>query len=120
MKDARRSVLRGAAKGVGAGRRIDLLIVDDDEEIRNLLARRFGRCGFEVQEAANAARALTEVSDDALANNERSHKIEVFRRARGNKLRAARALGIHRRTLYRLLEKHGIQTTEDTENGSTN
>ena len=32
---------------------------------------------------------------------------EVIRRCRGNKAAAARSLGLHRRTLYRLLERKG-------------
>jgi DNA-binding NtrC family response regulator len=36
------------------------------------------------------------------------HIAETYRRHQGNKARTARALGIGRRTLYRLLEKYGI------------
>ena len=43
-----------------------------------------------------------------LASIERAHLIDVLRECDGNKAQAARALGIHRRKLYRLLEKHGI------------
>ena len=32
---------------------------------------------------------------------------EVIRRCQGNKAAAARSLGLHRRTLYRILEKQG-------------
>jgi DNA-binding NtrC family response regulator len=39
---------------------------------------------------------------------ERAHIVEVLRQERGNKARAARALGIHRRKLYRLLERYEI------------
>lgn len=45
---------------------------------------------------------------DALAAIEKAHVIEVLNRERGNKARAARALGVNRRSLYRLLEKYGI------------
>jgi len=40
---------------------------------------------------------------------ERAHIIEVLRQEKGNKARAARALGIHRRKLYRLLERLEIE-----------
>ena len=39
---------------------------------------------------------------------ERQHILQAMEAAAGNKVRAARALGISRRRLYRLLEKHGL------------
>jgi transcriptional regulator with PAS, ATPase and Fis domain len=39
----------------------------------------------------------------------RHHIADTFQRYQGNKARTARALGISRRTLYRLLEKHDIE-----------
>ena len=42
----------------------------------------------------------------------REHVLETFRRHTGNKAQTARALGIGRRTLYRLLEKYHIAETE--------
>jgi transcriptional regulator with GAF, ATPase, and Fis domain len=39
---------------------------------------------------------------------ERAHIIDVLRQERGNKARAARSLGIHRRKLYRLMERFEI------------
>jgi DNA-binding NtrC family response regulator len=38
----------------------------------------------------------------------RQHIVATYTRHSGNKARTARALGIGRRTLYRLLEKYGI------------
>ena len=49
---------------------------------------------------------------DDLASIERAKVIEILRRESGNKTRAARALGIDRRKLYRLVEKYEIQTHE--------
>ncbi|HEX7376728.1 MAG TPA: sigma-54 dependent transcriptional regulator [Pirellulales bacterium] len=45
---------------------------------------------------------------DKLEEIERAHVLEVLEREKGNKARAARVLGINRRSLYRLLEKYGI------------
>ena len=42
---------------------------------------------------------------DDLASLERSHIITVLKRENGNKAKAARVLGIHRRKLYRLIER---------------
>jgi len=58
---------------------------------------------------------LAALPGDDLASIQRAHIIEVLQREKGNKARSARALGINRRSLYRLLEKHGI-TPEDVGN----
>jgi DNA-binding NtrC family response regulator len=57
---------------------------------------------------------LTEDSHelDDLASIEKAHVLDVLRREGGNKARAARALGINRRTLYRLLERYGLQDAD--------
>ena len=44
----------------------------------------------------------------------RLHVIEVYRKHRGNKAQTARALGIGRRSLYRLIEKYDIPDPEPT------
>lgn len=43
-----------------------------------------------------------------LGSLQKDHIAEILEREQGNKSRAARALGISRRALYRLLEKHGL------------
>ena len=55
------------------------------------------------------ARAGTHVDLETL---NRMHVIEVLKQYQGNKARTARALGIGRRSLYRLLEKYGLHTTD--------
>lgn len=53
--------------------------------------------------------AVSEEKDcDKLADLQRSHVLEVLRRENGNKARAARALGIARRSLYRLMDKYDL------------
>ena len=46
---------------------------------------------------------------ETLSDLERSRVIAVLKRERGNKVRAAQALGVNRRSLYRLIEKYAIQ-----------
>ncbi len=58
---------------------------------------------------APAAMRLQPGDTDDLASLERSHIIAVLQKEKGNKARAARALGIHRRKLYRLLERFQIE-----------
>jgi DNA-binding NtrC family response regulator len=51
---------------------------------------------------------IANLETDDLSSIERSKIIEVLKRKGGNKSRAARALGIDRRKLYRLVEKYKI------------
>ena len=52
--------------------------------------------------------AVLPVDTSDLASMERAHIERVLQQEGGNKSRAAKALGIHRRKLYRLLERFGI------------
>ncbi|MBA4019960.1 MAG: sigma-54-dependent Fis family transcriptional regulator [Pirellula sp.] len=45
---------------------------------------------------------------NSLAALQRAHILEILQRERGNKARAARVLGVNRRSLYRLLERYAI------------
>jgi DNA-binding NtrC family response regulator len=59
-------------------------------------------------------------SADNLEGVERRHVMNVLKRTGGNKVHAAKALGVSRRTLYRLIEKYSlneppvVQTPENT------
>ncbi len=51
----------------------------------------------------------------SLEEVEKRHLARVLRETRGNKVKAAKILGIDRRTLYRMAERFGIDLGEDTE-----
>jgi DNA-binding NtrC family response regulator len=61
-----------------------------------------------VEAALESAAPATEAIDPRLAALERAHVLRVLEEYHGNKARTARMLGIHRRTLYRLLDRFGI------------
>lgn len=52
--------------------------------------------------------ALPTGNEDRLDSVERAHIIEVLNRSQGNKAKAARTLGVNRRSLYRMMEKYAI------------
>jgi DNA-binding NtrC family response regulator len=64
---------------------------------------------------ANSEPTHLDATSDDLEAIARSKVVEVMRRERGNKARAARALKIERRKLYRLLEKYQISEAELTD-----
>lgn len=68
----------------------------------------------EILRSSREAPDLPPGSDSDLETINRYHIADTFRRFQGNKTRTARALGISRRTLYRLLEKHGIEADDST------
>lgn len=61
----------------------------------------------EIAAATPASAGSPDLPDD-LQSLQKSKIVEVLNRVRGNKTRAARALGITRRSLYRLLERYGL------------
>jgi DNA-binding NtrC family response regulator len=57
----------------------------------------------------NGAPARPFESPDALDAIERAHVLDILKREQGNKARTARALGINRRSLYRLLKRYQLE-----------
>jgi len=68
---------------------------------------RLGDLPVEVQHSHETRQGRNCVSS-SLDLIERAHVVDVLEREKGNKVQAARALGINRRSLYRLLKRHGI------------
>jgi transcriptional regulator with PAS, ATPase and Fis domain len=62
----------------------------------------------EIVRSSHQVQQPVAISEADLETINRHHIIDTFQRYQGNKARTARALGISRRTLYRLLEKHAI------------
>ncbi len=61
-----------------------------------------------IRAHANPSAAVLVDGEDRLAAIQRAHVVSVLERTKGNKARAARMLGVTRRSLYRLIEKFGL------------
>jgi DNA-binding NtrC family response regulator len=72
-----------------------------------------------VVRAASAATPTAAADPDSLDAVECRHVADVLRREGGNKVRAAKALGIGRRTLYRMIERYGLDAAGGTPAGGT-
>jgi DNA-binding NtrC family response regulator len=77
-------------------------ILADDDRIRVV------NLPPEIVESSHSRPSMNLAGDVDLETLTRHHILETYRRHAANKSRTARALGIGRRTLYRLLEKYEI------------
>lgn len=76
-----------------------------------------------IHQAASAAEQKAEMAETGdevcltLEEVEKRHLIRVLKEMKGNKVKAAKILGIDRRTLYRMAERFGLDLGEDAEGG---
>jgi two-component system response regulator AtoC len=76
-----------------------------------------------ICQAGDASEQKAEVSETgeeaylSLEEVEKRHLIRVLKETKGNKVKAAKILGIDRRTLYRMAERLGLDLGEDVEGG---
>jgi DNA-binding NtrC family response regulator len=66
----------------------------------------------EVLSGDNSVGPTALVPDADLASLTRARVVQSLQQEHGNKLRAAKALGVSRRSLYRLIEKYHVQISE--------
>jgi DNA-binding NtrC family response regulator len=78
-------------------------ILSDDDHIR------IENLPPEIVDGAPALSQLAAANEVDLFTHTRRHVLETYRHHRSNKSETARVLRISRRTLYRLLEKYGVQ-----------
>lgn len=83
-------------------------ILADDGQIR---LEHVSPSSADVSTKGNVAKETSSSVD--LESIKRQHVLQVYQRERGNKVRTARALGVSRRSLYRLLEKYRFMASQD-------
>ena len=65
----------------------------------------------EIVNSSDDAETLRDLQIETnLESMERTHVLDVLQKCEGNKSQAARMLGVHRRKLYRLMERLGLST----------
>ena len=86
------------------------ILAEGDTITPDDLPENLGRVG---ESAPTAGEPAPVVSPDDLDRVEQRHVADVLRRHGGNKMQAAKALGVSRRTLYRLIDKYRLATESE-------
>ena len=86
------------------------ILAEGDTITPDDLPENLGRVGGSAPTAGEPAPV---VSPDDLDRVEQRHVADVLRRHGGNKMQAAKALGVSRRTLYRLIDKYRLATESE-------
>ncbi len=89
-------------------------LINAIERAKIMSDERLIHCDDLPQEVLHQGPSVSEspTTSDELASIQRAHIVEMLKREQGNKARTARALGINRRSLYRLIEKYEILPQE--------
>lgn len=65
-----------------------------------------------VADLESSHNSASDSDSEDLAQLEKKHIIDILEQKKGNKAQAAKVLGIHRRKLYRLIERYGIDVSK--------
>lgn len=87
-----------------------MILADDDTITVDDLPQEIAQAGSLPTSRLSSANEL----QTDLSVVERAHIVAVLKKEKGNKAKAARALGIHRRKLYRLMERFQIESEHST------
>jgi len=75
--------------------------------------------GAQIETYRSASRPLRQARDSTMANFERNYLFDLLTGNNGNVTRAARSAGISRRSVQRLMKKHGVSPATSSSRAAT-